>query len=126
MYFSAKELQCHCGECDDKGDNMDVVFMEHLDQLRRLYGKPIILSSAYRCPKYNAKISSTGSTGPHTTGKAVDIVISGVDAYKLLSIAMKLEYFTGIGIKQSGGYNKRFIHLDSIDDNQYRPMVWSY
>ena len=32
---------------------------------------PLTITSAYRCPDHNSKVSSTGLSGPHTTGFAV-------------------------------------------------------
>ncbi|MDC0529213.1 D-Ala-D-Ala carboxypeptidase family metallohydrolase [Gammaproteobacteria bacterium] len=123
-YFSDKELACKCGECS--GENqMSPAFMERLDELRSEYGKPIILSSAYRCPAHNKKVSSTGENGPHTTGKAVDIKVSGQDAHRVTRIAFRLG-FTGIGIKQSGRWQSRFIHVDTLSMGDTRPRVWSY
>lgn len=121
-YFSDKELACRCGKCDSS-NKMDMVFMSKLNMLRLWYGKPIILSSAYRCPEYNKQVSTTGLNGPHTTGKAVDILVSGEDAYKIVELAFDFG-FTGIGIKQLGDNNKRFIHLDTVP--YPRPRIWSY
>ncbi len=98
--------------------------MARLERLRQAFGKPMRLSSAYRCPDYNARVSHTGLTGPHTTGRAVDVLISGEEAYRLVQLA--LEYgFTGIGIAQRGPYERRFIHLDDLEGD-LRPRVWSY
>ncbi len=55
-------------------------FMDKLQHLRRAYGKPVIITSGYRSPEYNDLISSTGRTGPHTTGRAVDIKVYGDNA----------------------------------------------
>ena len=120
-HFSRSELQCHCGcgRCE-----MDAAFMVRLEQLRVAFGNPMHLSSAYRCPEYNARISHTGSHGPHTTGRAVDVLVSGEDAYRLVQLALELG-FTGIGINQKGPREKRFIHLDDLD-GPTRPWVWSY
>lgn len=121
LNFTEKEMSCHhCGKQD-----MDVVFMNKLQQLRQLYNKPLIISSAYRCPEYNKQVSSSGLTGPHTTGKAVDIIISGKAAYTLLNLIVELG-FTGIGFNQKGLVNKRFIHIDTIEDELIRPNLWSY
>ena len=86
-------------------------------------GEPLILSSAYRCPAYNDTISSSGTTGAHTTGCAVDIKISRDSAFKLLSLAPALG-FTGIGVNQKG--HSRFIHLDTVGKPFLRPTIWSY
>lgn len=117
-YFTKAELECQCG-CGVAA--MDEDFMDLLDTLREDYG-PITLNSAYRCPEHNAKVSSTGRGGPHTTGKAVDVRVAMGDAHRLIKLALLLG-FTGIGVKQRGA--GRFLHLDTITEG-VRPTVWSY
>jgi len=117
-YFKLHEFACkHCGEI-----HMDDRFLEILDNIRHDFKAPIHITSGYRCPEYNAKISHTGTTGPHTTGKAVDIPCSGEDAFRLLSIALQ-HGITGVGVKQKG--SGRFLHFDIID-HDLRPRIWSY
>ena len=43
-----------------------------LDPLREEYGKPIIVTSGYRCPRLNAIVGSTPSS-QHVKGEAADI-----------------------------------------------------
>ena len=120
--FSSKELSCSC--CGKNEFNKETLVS--LQRLRDTIGKPISLSSAYRCPTHNDSISSTGKEGPHTTGKAVDIVCSGKFAHEILGIVMiRSSIWKGIGISQKGKHTSRFIHLDTIDSDM-RPWVWSY
>jgi zinc D-Ala-D-Ala carboxypeptidase len=121
-YFSISEFACRCGNCENR---IDLGFVRELDELRHRYGRPLMVSSGYRCPTYNAKVSSTGRTGPHTTGKAGDLLVDRGDAFQLLRLAMGMD-FTGIGIQQKGG--GRFIHLDTLPNasGQPRPTLWSY
>lgn len=100
-------------------------FLDRLERLRVAFGKPMLVNSGYRSPAHNAKVSSTGYTGPHTTGRAVDIAVRGEDAYVLTSLAL-LHGFTGIGIAQKG--HGRFVHLDDlpIGGAHPRPRIWSY
>lgn len=100
---------------------MDKDFLTNLDALRHKCGFPFIITSAYRSPEYNARVSSTGATGPHTTGKAVDIAVSRGNAFIVLREALNMSCFTGIGINQKG--DGRFIHLDAIDGSN---RLWSY
>jgi zinc D-Ala-D-Ala carboxypeptidase len=108
------------------GAKMNPAFLIHLDELRHRCGFPFKISSGYRSPEYNAKVSSSGLTGAHTTGKACDIAVSQEQAYIVLKEASKMGVFTGIGINQKG--NGRFIHLDTCtqEDNLPRPAIWSY
>lgn len=108
------------------GANMDLDFLENIDELRHRCKFPIIISSGYRSPEYNAKVSSTGATGPHTTGKACDIKVYGKRAHRLLEVAFTMGVFTGIGVKQHGSNGGRFIHLDSLPDGDLRPWIWGY
>jgi uncharacterized protein YcbK (DUF882 family) len=117
--FTEAEMRCRCcGEC-----GMTHQFMLDLQALRDAYRRPMPVTSGYRCPAYNAKVSTTGTTGPHTTGKAVDIAVSRADALDLFFLA-KLHGFTGFGINQKG--NARFIHLDTLTDDNGDPRFWSY
>jgi uncharacterized protein YcbK (DUF882 family) len=102
-------------------------FMRRLVELRKKLNFPLILTSAYRCPEYNARVSSTGSSGPHTTGQAVDIAVYGYRAAKLVGLARKYG-FTGVGLKQKGPHVGRFVHLDDLEeaDGRPRPWVWTY
>ncbi len=120
--FSIDELKCHhCG-----AHILVPEFMDLLQAVRTEYGKPMKITSGYRCSAHNAAVSSTGLAGPHTTGQAVDISCSGADAYKLVSLALK-HGFTGIGVSQKGPHDKRFIHLDTLKLPNYpRPNVWTY
>jgi zinc D-Ala-D-Ala carboxypeptidase len=122
-HFRAAELVCrHC-----QTHHMQAEFMERLEGLRAAFGRPLVLSSAYRCGVYNTRVSSTGLQGPHTTGRACDIRISGPAAYELLALAVDLG-FTGIGVQQKGPHGGRFLHLDdlAVSGQAPRPAVWSY
>lgn len=119
-HFSERELMCRCG-CGRA--DMDPGFLERLELLREHFGSPLVLTSAFRCPEHNKKVSSTGKTGPHTTGKAVDILVAGEEAYRLVKSALSFG-FQGLGVKQKG--QARFIHLDDLTPPCPRPRIWSY
>lgn len=115
--------------CKGTGEMMMLDSMlDKLQALRDMYGKSITISSGYRAPEYNNKVSKTGFTGPHTTGAAADIRISGRDAHELLTLVFQSKAFTGIGINQRGPHTERFIHVDMLlnDAKSPRPWVWSY
>ena len=120
--FKAEEFRCkHTGK-----DGMSASFLERLQKLRTAYGKPINITSGYRHHTHPVEAKKpAGTKGAHTTGRAVDIAISGHDAHELLTLAMD-HGFSGIGIRQHGG--SRFIHLDDLEGaiGQPRPWVWTY
>jgi len=117
--FYREEFACkHCGK--------NYIQPDFLDKLNRLGEKlkfPVVVTSGYRCSEHNQKVSTTGPNGPHTTGRAVDLAVRGVEALEVLEAALTSGEFAGFGIQQKG--TVRFIHLDDIiGDN--RPMIWSY
>jgi uncharacterized protein YcbK (DUF882 family) len=123
QYFTAEELACKCKHADCPKHGMDEAFMDFIIVLReRMF--PFVVASAYRCPRHNEEVSTTGKTGPHTTGKAMDIRIDGTAARLLLNAAVRYGC-EGIGIQQQGPRGRRFIHLDMVERPE-GPVVWSY
>lgn len=119
-YFSDKELACqHCGE-----SNFDADFLKVLSAIRKEcdFGFPI--SSGYRCPAHPIESRKT-ATGAHSTGKAVDIAVSGQKALEVIRVA-QAHGIQRIGVQQSG--SGRFIHLDACteEDGFPTPAIWSY
>ena len=124
-HFTRSEFICNCCGIE----HMNFGFMQALDELRDGLDFPFVVSSGYRCPAHNDRVSSTGHTGPHTTGRAVDIKIYGELAYRLVTAATGGPIrFTGIGLKQTGHHLKRFVHLDDLaaNDSRNRPWIWTY
>ena len=122
-HFKQHELECHCG-CGR--NEMDLEFLDLLEDLRAWVGKPLTLSSAFRCPVHNNAVSSSGTNGPHTTGHAVDILVYGSIATDVIKGGIYLG-MTGFGVNQKGHRGSRFIHLDDLSYPDYdRPWVWSY
>ena len=126
-YFYEYELACPCG-CGGGQRQMDPDFMRHLVALRKKAGFPFPVTSGYRCPKYNEQVSETGRLGPHTEGKAVDVQLSGILAHSFLKLMLSCEAIKGIGIKQKGPHESRFIHIDTCRPkiNRPRPWIWTY
>ena len=122
--FTRDEFACHCG-CGRA--LVDREFVRRLQALREDYGRPMKITSGYRCPDHNAAVSSTGRDGPHTTGHAADFAVSGYEAGRLFSLAAKYG-FTGRGMHQRGAYSARFVHLDDLPAGmgRTRPHVWTY
>jgi zinc D-Ala-D-Ala carboxypeptidase len=110
-----------------KGTGRIMVVTETLDRLELLrskLGRPIVISSGYRAPEYNAKVSpQTGRTGPHTTGRAADILVNGGrERFELVQAALAVG-FTGIGVA------KGFVHVDDVPVEWKqipRPAIWTY
>ena len=115
-------------EFDRIGSNpykMDKDFMEKLVDLRMKLDCPMRINSAYRSPEHNNRVSASGLNGPHTTGRAIDIGIAGMNAHAMVALAMNMG-FTGVGVYQTGPWNDRFIHLDDLSatETRPRPRIW--
>ena len=54
-------------------DNLIALVAAVLDPLREKYGKPVHVSSGYRCPAVNKSIPGSSLTSQHTQGEAADI-----------------------------------------------------
>ena len=121
-YFTEKELCCKgTGEC-----NMDDNFMLKLEELRKKYNTPMIITSGYRHPAHNVAIGGSRYSA-HIKGRAVDVQVVGKDALRLVRLALECG-MTGIGVAQRGPHEKRFIHIDDLENSQQspRPWIWSY
>lgn len=126
-HFLDAELECKCG-CGLLPSRED---QDYLEAFRVLYGKPMILNSAMRCPEYNNQVSRSGLDGPHTIF-AIDVKVSYTDADDLIELAYSrspygTRWWTGIGIRQHGDPSRRFVHLDKVDTDRHpRPITWTY
>lgn len=119
-HFSDAELRCKCG-CGR--NEMDDGFLAMLEQLRTLSGsQPLRITSGYRCPSHNANVSKTGQTGPHTTGRAVDIALTPENSRTLIYAAFGMG-FAGIGLALKGP--GRFLHVDDAH-TRTAPALWGY
>jgi zinc D-Ala-D-Ala carboxypeptidase len=122
IYFTEQELACKgTDECD-----MHPEFMDKLIAVREDYNQPMIITSGYRHLAYNDTIGGAKNS-PHLYGRAVDIKVAGGDALRLIGVALR-HGMTGVGVKQRGDHDRRFIHLDDMpqSDTHPRPWIWSY
>lgn len=113
--FRKEEFNCKCG-CGE--NRMRPEFMDRLQALRSAYGKPMIITSGYRCAKHPVEAAKV-MPGMHSTGLAADIGVSGSEAVQVLRLAFDAG-FRGVGVQQKG--NGRFLHVDLREN----PTVWSY
>ena len=123
--FSESEMSCKCG-CGRH--EMDEDFMSLIQNIRDDIGKPLRVSSAFRCSAHNQAVSSSGPNGPHTTGMASDFLVSGRDAHDFISLAMD-HGASGVGLMQKGPHESRYIHIDILEsdpEQRPRPWVWTY
>lgn len=119
-YFRPEEFACsHCGQVKMRRD-----FMQRLMQIRRAYGRPMRITSGYRCPQHPIEIAKGGkSLGEHSLGACADIACEGDGALLLLTTALA-HGITRVGVQQKG--SGRFLHLGIGGPGLANPWIWSY
>ena len=93
-----------------------------LQPLRNSYGKPIKISSGYRCQALNKAIGGV-STSQHLKGEAVDINNGQSENKKLFLLASKMIKEGVITVGQlidEKGY--KWLHI-SLPDNKHRNQI---
>ena len=108
-HFNRRELACRCG-CGQIAVNQ--ILISALEELRRLAGGPVIVTSGYRCPKHNALMGGAKNS-LHVQGKAADVQIPGLTVKEMYELACQVEGFKKGGL---GVYPEGFIHVDVRDE----------
>lgn len=103
LHFSASELACEC--CQQNLCRQEVYDM--LEEFRALVGKPVIVTSGYRCLSHNTTVGGAPRS-QHTLGTAADIRVEGMTAAELEAIARKCNLVCGIGRND----HEQFLHID--------------
>lgn len=132
-YFTIAELTRSATAQQYKIDNtptpeirakLETLVTECLDPIRRIYGKPIIVSSGYRCPELNAKVGGV-TDSQHTKGEAADIVpASGGSLRGIFDAAMKHGRFDQLIVEIRGG--NKWIHISYGPRMRHRIMYYKF
>lgn len=81
---------------------------DYLDGIREKFGKPILVSSGYRCPMLNKAVGGVVNS-QHLKGLAADLVCS--DMEKLLSIIRETKGFDQVITEHNKGSKSYWIHI---------------
>lgn len=81
---------------------------DYLDGIREKYGKPIFISSGYRCPLLNQAVGGA-SNSQHLKGLAADLICA--DMEKLLSIIRETGGFDQLITEHNKGSKNYWIHV---------------
>ena len=81
---------------------------DYLDGIRSKFGKPILISSGYRCPMLNKAVGGVVNS-QHLKGLAADLVCS--DMEKLLSIIRETKGFDQVITEHNKGSKSYWIHV---------------
>ena len=117
-YFKSTEFDCTC-PC--LGDTLiDPVLTKRLDFMRRNIGKPIKITSGYRCAIKQQELRDDGrhtaaKVSTHEEGQAADVFVAGLTGFDLTDEALRAG-FTSIGTA------KTWAHVDIREGNRR----WTY
>lgn len=103
-HFKAQEFAQKDYRCDKI--LIDSELVEVLENVRKHFNNPVIITSGYRTPEYNKKIGGVKNS-QHTKGTAADIKVKMVTANEVQNY-LKRKYWDKYGI---GSY-QNFTHID--------------
>ena len=103
-HFKVREFAQKDFRCDKV--IVDRELIDVLEDIRAHFNKPVIVTSGYRTPEYNAKIGGVKNS-QHTKGTAADIQVSDIPARRIQKY-LKDKYPDKYGI---GSY-LTFTHID--------------
>ena len=129
-YFTIAEL-CRSNTADrleinnrcrqEHVENLAALVDNVLDPLRTWWGKPLTISSGYRCPELNAAVKGSW-TSQHMSGQAVDIDAGDRQQNKLLFEYIKKNLPFDQLIDES---NFAWVHVSYRADGNNRKQVLS-
>lgn len=132
QYFTVSELTRSATATSNGIDNtpspairakLEALIVNCLDPIRRIYGRPIIVSSGYRCPQLNALVGGVANS-QHTKGEAADLVpASGGSLAGIVRAAVQFGGFDQLILEKAGG--SRWVHV-SWRDSGNRHKILAY
>ena len=100
-HFHLREFECPCCRCVMLAPRL----LCRLEVLRELWGKPIVVTSGYRCTEHNVWVKGSPKS-LHMRGQAADIVVPFEEQEAVVAMARNADFSSVIP------YGKRnFIHL---------------
>lgn len=113
--FRVSEFLCKGRGCCTEG-KIDAELVTILQKIRDHFGKPVYISSAYRCQTWNKEVGGVPSSY-HTYGQAADIKVEDT------APAEVAKYAESIGVKGIGLYETdadgHFVHVDTRTKKSY-------
>lgn len=106
-HFKAKEFACKgTGEIKLVSELLAV-----LELVRQVFNKPVLVTSGYRSPEYNAKVGGAPKS-KHIEGIAADIVVKDVSPEKVYQLLNKtFPNYYGMGLYKRSN-SSGWVHID--------------
>lgn len=132
QYFTVSELTRSAKAQANHIDNtpsaeirakLEALIVNCLDPIRRIYGRPIIVSSGYRCKQLNELVGGVANS-QHTKGEAADLVpASGGSLAGIVRAAVQFGNFDQLILEQAGG--SKWVHVSwRSSGNRHRILAY--
>lgn len=109
--FKVREFRCKDG---NDAILIDSGLVKILQNVRKHFGKPVSITSAYRTESHNKKVGGASSSY-HVKGRAADFTVTGISCREVAG------YLEKEGVKGIGFYNYTggFIHVDTRTEKYF-------
>ena len=116
-YFQTKEFDSP--DAPGTGLLMQMPFLEKLDEIRHVLGRPLYINSGFRTEAHNKTLKASVEKSAHTSGWGADIKVNtSQERFQLIDVAIKL------GVNRIGT-GKTFVHLD-MEPGKPEEVAWLY
>lgn len=107
-HFDLREFRCHCKASRCHLTLVHPHLLEALQTLRQALGRPLLLTSGYRCASYNRVVGGRARSF-HTRGMAADVACQELSQLRQLAEAAgRIAAIGGIGEYPL----RHFVHID--------------
>ena len=113
--FNSSEFDCHGSGCCSS-TLVDDKLVTYLQQIREHFGKPLNISSGYRCATHNKNVGGA-TNSRHAKGQAADIYITGVTPAEIAKYAESIGIL-GIGLYETNS-DGHFVHVDTRETKSF-------
>ena len=107
-HFRLREFECPCCHCV----RLSPPLLFRLEVLRAIWGRPILITSGYRCPEHNVRVKGSPRS-LHMLGRAADVVVPFGEQEAVIRMAEKANFSSILP------YGRRnFLHLGVGDRSE--------
>lgn len=108
---------------DNTPDSVSLKYMQELikyclQPIRDKLGKPMIITSGYRCQALNKKVGGV-ATSQHTKGQAVDFYVNGMTMQQVVDFIKK----SGVEFDQLINEYNRWVHISFVKGKNRKQVL---
>ncbi len=110
----ASELKINNTPSQKEIDNLKLLCEEVLEPLRKLIGKPIHVTSGYRCRELNNVVPFASKNSDHIDGNAADIFVNGMTVEEVFSVICVQSVFSYGQVICERLLGKNWVHISRV------------